>query len=142
MRGVTRLDSRRAANRSPERDPEQNKLARLDASDCLPSGTASSGQRIWTGGEWQPFTPPHPKAAVFGPVHTDEDKQTLTHSMFVSLFPNWLGQTQPRVVKIEGDMLHLSSATPIDSGRLQHLDIAGLVALIDLADALHRRRVE
>ena len=23
--------------------------------------------------------------------------------MFVSLFPNWLGQTQPRVVKIEGD---------------------------------------
>src|SRR6516225_5052497 len=44
---------------------------------------------------------------------TDEEKQTLTHSMFVSLFPNWLGQTQPRVVEIEGDMLHLSSATPI-----------------------------
>jgi hypothetical protein len=36
--------------------------------------------------------------------------------MFVSLFPNWLGQTQPRVVKVEGDMLHLSSATPIMSG--------------------------
>jgi Lipocalin-like domain len=48
--------------------------------------------------------------------HTDEEKQTLAHSMFVSLFPNWLGQTQPRVVKIEGDMLHLSSATPIMSG--------------------------
>ena len=54
--------------------------------------------------------------AYSGPFHTDEDKQTLTHSMFVSLFPNWLGQTQPRVVKIEGDMLHLSSATPIMSG--------------------------
>jgi Lipocalin-like domain len=51
--------------------------------------------------------------AYSGPFHTDEEKQTLTHSMFVSLFPNWLGQTQPRVVKIEGDMLHLSSATPI-----------------------------
>jgi hypothetical protein len=36
--------------------------------------------------------------------------------MFVSLFPNWLGQTQPRVVEIEGDMLHLSSAMPIMSG--------------------------
>ena len=54
--------------------------------------------------------------AYCGPFHTDEDKQTLTHSMFVSLFPNWLGHTQPRVVKIEGDMLHLSSATPIMSG--------------------------
>ena len=54
--------------------------------------------------------------AYCGPFHTDEDKQTLTHSMFVSLFPNWLGQTQPRVVKIEGDMLHLSTATPIISG--------------------------
>jgi hypothetical protein len=39
--------------------------------------------------------------------------------MFVSLFPNWLGQTQSRVVKIEGDMLHLSSATPIMSGGKQ-----------------------
>jgi hypothetical protein len=34
--------------------------------------------------------------------------------MFV--FPNWPGQTQPRVVKIEGAMLHLSSAAPIMSG--------------------------
>ena len=54
--------------------------------------------------------------AYSGPFHTDGEKQTLTHSMFVSLFPNWLGQTQPRVVKIEDDMLHLSSATPIMSG--------------------------
>ena len=54
--------------------------------------------------------------AYSGPFHTDEEKQTLTHSIFVSLFPNWHGQTQPRVVKIEGDMLHLSSAAPIMSG--------------------------
>jgi len=54
--------------------------------------------------------------AYSGPFHTDEEKQTLTHSMFVSLFPNWVGLTQPRVVKIEGDMLHLSTATPITSG--------------------------
>jgi hypothetical protein len=54
--------------------------------------------------------------AYCGPFHTDEHKQTLTHTMFVSLFPNWRGQTQPRVVKIEGNMLHLSTAAPIKSG--------------------------
>jgi hypothetical protein len=46
----------------------------------------------------------------------DEEKGALTHSMFVSLFPNWLGQTQPRVVRIEGDDLFLSTASPIRSG--------------------------
>jgi hypothetical protein len=54
--------------------------------------------------------------AYCGPFHVDEEKQTLTHSMFVSLFPNWIGQTQPRAVKIVGDALHLSSVTPIKSG--------------------------
>jgi hypothetical protein len=53
--------------------------------------------------------------AYSGPFHVDEEKKTLTHSMFVSLFPNWTGQTQPRVVKIEGDVLHLSSESPIRS---------------------------
>jgi hypothetical protein len=46
----------------------------------------------------------------------DEEKQTLTHSVFTSLFPNWIGQTQPRVVKIEGDLLYLGTASPIVSG--------------------------
>ncbi|HSU60608.1 MAG TPA: lipocalin-like domain-containing protein [Bryobacteraceae bacterium] len=54
--------------------------------------------------------------AYSGPFHVDEEKKALTHSMFVSLFPNWLGQTQPRVVKIEGDDLYLSTASPITSG--------------------------
>ena len=53
--------------------------------------------------------------AYSGPFHVDEEQKTLTHSMFVSLFPNWLGQTQPRVVRIEGDDLYLSTATPIHS---------------------------
>lgn len=35
--------------------------------------------------------------------------------MFVSLFPNWTGQTQPRVVRLEGKTLHLSTASPITS---------------------------
>lgn len=54
--------------------------------------------------------------AYTGPFNVDEENQTLTHSMYTSLFPNWTGQTQPRVVKIEGDLLHLSTASPIVSG--------------------------
>jgi hypothetical protein len=53
--------------------------------------------------------------AYSGPFQVDEDKQTLTHSMFVSLFPNWTGQTQPRAVRLEGDTLHLGSVAPIRS---------------------------
>ena len=45
----------------------------------------------------------------------DEERQTLTHSMFVSLFPDWTGQTQPRRVKSEGDSLHLGTESPIQS---------------------------
>lgn len=52
--------------------------------------------------------------AYSGPFHVDEEKQTLTHSMFVSLFPN-TGQTQPRRVKLEDDRLHLGTASPIRS---------------------------
>jgi hypothetical protein len=54
--------------------------------------------------------------AYSGPFHVDEQKQTLAHTMFVSLFPNWTGQTQPRVVKIDGDRLFLSTESPIESG--------------------------
>ncbi len=53
--------------------------------------------------------------AYSGPFHVDEENKALTHSMFVSLFPNWLGQTQPRVVRIEEDDLYLSTASPITS---------------------------
>lgn len=53
--------------------------------------------------------------AYTGPFQVNEEKQHLTHSMFISLFPNWIGQTQPRVVRIEGDQLFLSTAAPISS---------------------------
>ncbi len=53
--------------------------------------------------------------AYTGPFHVDEEKKTLSHTMFISLFPNWTGQTQPRVVRLEGDFLYLSTASPIMS---------------------------
>jgi hypothetical protein len=53
--------------------------------------------------------------AYTGPFHVDEDAQTLTHSMFISLFPDWTGQTQPRRVSLEGDRLELGTVSPIQS---------------------------
>jgi hypothetical protein len=72
-------------------------------------------------GDWFAGTPEDYQAeassyiAYSGPFHVDEEHRTLTHSMFVSLFPNWTGQTQPRRVSIEGDTLHLGTQSPIQS---------------------------
>jgi len=53
--------------------------------------------------------------AYTGPFQVDEEKQTLTHSMFISLFPNWIGQTQPRVVQIDDDFLTITTEKPVES---------------------------
>jgi hypothetical protein len=80
------------------------------------------GRRNFASGDWFKGTPEETAEeasgyiAYSGPFHVDEDRQSLTHSMNVSLFPGWIGQTQPRVVKIDGNRLHLSTASPIKSG--------------------------
>jgi hypothetical protein len=53
--------------------------------------------------------------AYTGPFDVDEEDRSLTHSMFISLFPDWVGQTQPRVVSLEGETLTLGTASPIRS---------------------------
>jgi Lipocalin-like domain len=53
--------------------------------------------------------------AYAGPFQVDEEKQSLSHSMFISLFPNWIGQTQPRVVHVEGDFLTITTEKPVES---------------------------
>jgi hypothetical protein len=54
--------------------------------------------------------------AYAGPFGVDEEKNIVTHIVLVSLFPNWIGQKQQRVARIEGDNLHLSTAAPIQAG--------------------------
>jgi len=87
----------------------------MSAQLCRPDRTP------FASGDWFDGTPKEYEAeastyiAYSGPFHVDEEGQTLTHSMFISLFPNWVGQTQPRVVRIEGGMLNLSTASPIIS---------------------------
>jgi hypothetical protein len=80
------------------------------------------GRKNFASGDWFKGTPEEytEEAAGYiaysGPFHVDEEKRTLTHSMDVSLFPGWIGQTHPRVVEIKGEFLHLSTAAPFNSG--------------------------
>lgn len=57
--------------------------------------------------------------AYSGRFFVDEAAQSLRHEMQVSLYPGWVGQVQPRGVRIEGDLLHLSSLSPIMSGGVE-----------------------
>ncbi|QTO47074.1 lipocalin-like domain-containing protein [Burkholderia latens] len=50
--------------------------------------------------------------AYSGPFNVD-DNGTLTHEMDVSLFPNWIGNVQQRVVSVEGNRLQLGTAKPV-----------------------------
>jgi hypothetical protein len=43
------------------------------------------------------------------------ERRTLSHSMFVSFVSEWIGQTQRQVVRIEGDIPRLRTASPIQS---------------------------
>jgi len=50
--------------------------------------------------------------AYSGRFFVDEAKKSLAHEMAVSFFPNWFGQRQVRIVKIDGDVLQLSTDGP------------------------------
>jgi hypothetical protein len=54
--------------------------------------------------------------AYSGPFHVDEPTGTLHHRVTVSLFPNWLGSTQLRCSRLEGDSLTLSGTNTLPSG--------------------------
>src|SRR5947207_2651203 len=51
--------------------------------------------------------------AYSGPFTADEETRTLKHSVAVSLFPNWLGNTQLRICRLDGDSLTLSTSGPM-----------------------------
>ncbi len=57
--------------------------------------------------------------AYCGSFEVDEAAGRVTHTVEVSLFPGWVGSAQLRVVKLDGDMLQLSSASPSLSGGAQ-----------------------
>ena len=52
-----------------------------------------------------------------GTFHVGE--QSVVHRIDVSLFPNWVGTSQERFYRFDGDTLHLSTATFLFSGEKQ-----------------------
>jgi hypothetical protein len=54
--------------------------------------------------------------AYTGPFYIDEQKQSLKHEMQISLFPNWKGQQQARLVEVNDKVLHLSTDVPMKFG--------------------------
>jgi lipocalin-like protein len=54
--------------------------------------------------------------AYSGPFYVDEAKQSLKHEMQVSLFPNWIGQQQVRLVQVDDKVLHLGTDVPMQFG--------------------------
>lgn len=51
--------------------------------------------------------------AYSGRFSVDEKAAKITHEMAVSLFPNWLGNKQQRLIKIEGNILNLETDGPL-----------------------------
>jgi hypothetical protein len=50
--------------------------------------------------------------AYSGRFFVDEGRKSLCHEMAVSFFPNWFGQRQVRIARIDGDVLQLSTDGP------------------------------
>lgn len=48
--------------------------------------------------------------AYSGPYEVEEATNTLYHHMEVSMNPTWLGQTQKRFVKLEGDTITITNS--------------------------------
>lgn len=58
--------------------------------------------------------------AYAGPYEVDEAKYIVTHHMSVSMNPTWLGDSQPRYVKLDGDILEIASPPVIVEGKKQN----------------------
>jgi hypothetical protein len=51
--------------------------------------------------------------AYSGPYRVDEARHAVEHGMAISLFPNWTGDRQLRIVELDGDELRLKADGPI-----------------------------
>ena len=81
----------------------------------------SETRKPFASGDWFNGTPEEyiDEASTYiaysGRFMVDEKQRSLKHEMQVSLFPNWIGNLQPRAVSINGNQLTLGTVTPIMS---------------------------
>jgi len=102
-------------------DPNPQGIIRYTPDGYMSAQLAKPDRPHFTSGDWFTGSTGDYVAAAStyiaytGPSHVDEEARTLAHSMFVSLFPDWTGQTQPRRVHLKGDELHLGTVSPTQS---------------------------
>jgi hypothetical protein len=72
---------------------------------------------LHTGTQEEMAAAAHGYLAYAGPYQVDEENKTVKHHMSISLNTNWLGDTQPRYVELEGDILSINSEPIIVDGK-------------------------
>ena len=88
----------------------------MSAQLCAPGRRNFEGDDMYRGKVDEYVAAGSSYIAYSGPFYVDEAKQALRHEVNISLFPNWTGQQQVRLVEIDGDVLHLSTSTPMMLG--------------------------
>lgn len=70
--------------------------------------------------------------AYSGPYRIDEKRHAVEHGMAISLFPNWTGDRQLRIVDLDGNVLRLNADNPIMyDGRLKNTTVTWRRAAVD-----------
>lgn len=86
------------------------------SAQIMNSERGNSHQEHWTNAVPEEYTQESTTYLAYsGPFSTDDEKQIVSHTMYISLFPNWTGQTQDRNVVFKDGFLHLESAKPFMS---------------------------
>lgn len=70
---------------------------------------------LHTGTQEEMAAAAHGYIAYSGRFEVNEEKSELTHHMDVSMNPTWLGQSQPRIASIDGDVVTIfNGLKPVD----------------------------
>ena len=92
----------------------------MSAQMMTPGRPKYAGGGLHTGTQEEMATAAQGYLAYCGPYEVDEQNQIVTHHMSVSMNPTWLGDTQPRYVKLDGDILDITSPPVIVDGKEQN----------------------
>lgn len=91
----------------------------MSAQMMSPGRPAYASGALHTGSQEEMAAAAQGYLAYCGPYEVDEENLIVTHHMSVSMNPTWLGDTQPRYVKLNGDLLEIASPPVIVDGKEQ-----------------------
>ncbi|KMY48769.1 lipocalin-like domain-containing protein [Peribacillus loiseleuriae] len=92
----------------------------MSAQMMSPGRPAYASGALHTGTQEEMVAAAQGYLAYCGPYEVDEENLIVIHHMSVSMNPTWLGDTQPRYVKLNGDLLEIASPPIIVDGKEQN----------------------